>query len=570
MNHIIQRNRQQSHRDRANEEGQQSSPRRPSTILRRGRRSTDVSSVGSREDETATNASLIDREGRLEEFMLYWNDYLDESSSGSTELLLAELELNRFCIKYLFKETQQLPQHQRPTRLLLNSCKYNPTDGTAQLLVKYMQSSSTCAQSLESVRLEGAYVGQLPAHTASTLLHGLPAVPCLKTVQLVDIDLRSDTVADKLSIFVHTSPMCHTLELRHCRVNEAAVSLVGRALQSDSTSLQRLTMHACVMHDAIWAEFCQAIMTDVETTVTMHGRQRLRHLSLPSNRLSAASLPNLTNFVSNQTQLESLDLQRMSRLFAQASWPVLSEDDQRTESPSGESLFRTNCLSFEQSVQGFCHALQRHACLKTLDLTNCGVTDHVADCLFQALQAPSLTTFSNGANGRAFPSLNELVLGGNELSNTAQWVTLVPHIQGLRRLDLPKLAIGRQSWYHHDVASTTNDSAVVNGSSTRGSTESTQPDCHNHDKDKDSQLTLFALCLQQNTSLLHLSHDGVPSQSAASWLKRNALLEKTRQHLAKSSFNQSSVPHLLQRCNSLEGSTARHVALQEMCMRQWI
>ena len=548
---------------------------------------------------TSIGEELTDREGRLREFMLHWIDYLEESES---ELLLAELELNRRCVKYLFQQTQQLPRDRRPKKLFLNSCKYDPTDGTAQLLVRYMQSSTTCAHSLEAIRLESAYVGHLPAHTASTLLHGLPGVHSLRIVQLVDIDLRPTTVAEKLANLVHASS-CQTLELRHCRMDDAALLLLGRALQCDATSFQRLIFHACVLDDDLCATFCHALTTQVETNATTHCKKSLKHLALPSNRCTAASIPTISNLLSKQDQLQSLDVQRMSRLFAKRSWPIPDTNTITTSTAAaaapvtGTAAFNNGYKngspsSFEDTIQSFCFAVQQHPCLQKLDLSRCGVTDELVDELFRALQTKSSTQLYSFAmkDGNSFhPSgfadivasshasslqtLQELCLGGNELSSTAEWVTRLPSLPGLRRLDLPKQATGRRGWYNNsgDTTTSNNNNNINNNYNDNEERNGTKIGIIRNGGESP---TLFWTCLQQNIILQYVSHDGVPSQPASHVLERNALLQQAEDVLFGPSSSSSSppalLPPLLYRCNAQIGTTARYALLQHACARHWL
>ncbi|KAL7573536.1 hypothetical protein ACA910_008675 [Epithemia clementina (nom. ined.)] len=411
-------------------------------------------------------------------------------------------------------------------------------------------------------------------------------------------------------------------------------------------------MHACGLDDDLLTIFCGEFCLDpksgpVTTSCTattesntnsnnhktqphVHGGSgtarlsSFRHLSLPSNRLTAASLKTLTNLLLSVTTtsdgyhtilppaLESLDLQRMSRLFVRQPAPATTRsrhDDPSVDSPNHNRVLTiptsNHQFVFQESVQNFCHAIQTHAFLQTLNLTSCGVTDEIAYCLFRALAVGPVTTTAaattrggtpHNHKGKhkstttkpdhplvSVPRLEELWLGGskNELSATAAWVSYLPHLR-LRHLDLPKLPVDntnssvtnttqeaaqderRQSdgWYFHSVGvqqqpgeENTNacspplpeqDHAchVWTGephSSSRSDTQQQPP----------FEPTLFWLCMQRNASLQLLSHDGIPSTVAHSILQRNTLLQQAQTMLLLGSSSSSAAAAALSSNTSL-------------------
>ena len=484
-----------------------------------------------------------DQEARLEEFKYFWKDFLEEQP-GQCELMLAELELNRSCLRYLVKETRQLPLEQRPRSLILNSCKYHPTDGTANLMSKYF--NDDLALTLKSVRLESAYVGHLPTPSATILLQGLQQVSVLESVQLVDIDLRPPTVAWQVPMLPRQCPQLQNLEMRHCRVDEPFLQALGSALfqeedvynipynhgnqksqkqqaqQSNYSTKDnyhhyfyyesthqhqqqqakiRVTFHACVMDDHLLHVFCNALDTNNCST--------LRQLSLPSNRFTHASIDTLATLLQNQPQLQHLDLQRTSRLFS-----------------------TTTNLDHRSSIHNFTKALQSHGQLVQLDLTRCGVTNPVAEALLRALE-------------HATCGVRDLNLSGNhELGlDDDGWMARLPHVAKLERLDLPKHSHNHASWYHEEETH-----------------EENHHHHHHHHHTKNKNLLYY---VQQNTTLTALLHDGVPSAQAQSVLERNAWMKKARE-CGLWNFGRALWPRVLQvYANQAQAQSAFYHALQE-------
>mmetsp|Transcript_15853 Transcript_15853/g.34750 ORF Transcript_15853/g.34750 Transcript_15853/m.34750 type:complete len:628 (-) Transcript_15853:68-1951(-) len=537
-----------------------------------------------------SNSSSIDpdQEARLEEFRYYWSDFLEEPDTS--ELLLAELELNKLCVKYLIKQTRKLPSHKKPRSLILNSCKFHPTDGTAALLVQFFQDNQKW---LQRIRLESAYVGHLPTPTATVLLQGMAQYAVhLESIQLVDIDPRPTAVAHAVARLASRLRQLRNLEFRHCRVDAPFLQTLGQALvlhrqnnahyhhhhhyHHGQRILNRLTFHACVLDDELLRALTRQLTKDSTTTSSGGAVQALRQLSLPSNRLTQGSVPMLTQLLTKQSQLRHLDLQRNARLFW--GFAEIAEGDN-----SSNNIYNNNSNNNNRSLSGMDHlsasqqqdvlswlgdprqqsmvlsdfkkALSCHSHLIKLDLHRCGVTDVVARHIFQALEENS----GNGTNDGSGSVLQELNLSGNELTCTweeeedwgyleldeeeyataqppkpqpTHWIQSLPKLQSLRVLDLPRHVSGTQSgWY--DAPTTLASRLDRHRPDQSSSSSSSSSPRHSHSTTAAAAIprSLFVQHLARNTSLHSLLHDGTPSIKAEYIVQRNVFLHRAQQHL---------------------------------------